>query len=77
MIWTMRNHAKFQQSINLDSTIHIIKGYIKLSGNCCEKSINNDMDDFSILKLFDIQARPRQGTRTIQVIYFTYLVIHN
>lgn len=49
--------------------IKTIKGYVRLSANSSEKAMHNDMIDFSILKLFDIQTRPRKETSTLQVIW--------
>ena len=50
----MRNHARFQESLNLDMVIHIIQVYIKLSVNSSKKSMNNDITNFTILKFFNI-----------------------
>jgi len=57
--WRMRNHTKFQQSINLNSTIHTIKYYIRLLGNASRNSMNSDMGDFVIL-FFGMKARPKK-----------------
>ena len=50
----MRNHARFQQSIKLDSILSVIKGYVSLSGNYAKESMKKNIAYFSILKYFDV-----------------------
>lgn len=58
-----------QKSIDLELAIKTIKGYVRLSAHSSKKDMPSNMIDFSILKLFDIQTRPRKATRTLQVIW--------
>jgi len=51
MIWKVRNYARFQQCISLDTVIHTIKGNIRLSRTAYKNYMNNDMTHFSILKV--------------------------
>jgi len=68
MIWWMRNHVRFQKAINIDSTIHIIKKFIRISGNDSNNSMYNNTIDFFILKFFSINTRPENFFSIIQVI---------
>ncbi|XP_068503599.1 uncharacterized protein [Phaseolus vulgaris] len=53
----MRNFARFQVKIDLSKAISTIKDFSCLVGNSSKRSMKNDMFDFYVLKLFDINTR--------------------
>ena len=52
----MRNYARFQVKIDLFKAISTIKDCICLVGNLSKSFMRNDMFDFKVLKLFDINT---------------------
>jgi len=52
MIWRMRNYARFQDKIEVSTTISVIKDLTRLVGNSSKASMKNDMLDFYVIKFF-------------------------
>jgi len=58
----MINHARFQHSLNFDTTLNTIHWHIKMLVNSSKKNINNDISDYTILKFILFSKRNLKKT---------------
>jgi len=63
----MRNYARFQDKIEVFTTISVIKNLTRLVGNSSKASMKNDMLDFNVIKFFGINTRTGKVFRPLPV----------
>jgi len=53
----MRNYARFQDKVDVSTTISVIKDLTRLVVNSPKASMKNDMLNFNVIKFFGINTR--------------------
>ncbi|XP_058785059.1 uncharacterized protein LOC131659970 [Vicia villosa] len=69
-IWKARNLARFEDKLtSWECYRSIIASQIKITGSNNSKFSNSDMNNFTVLKTFDIGMHPRPPQRCIEVFW--------